>query len=131
MAVETGAREQDSPTLAFEEFWRWVTQHPNCIVRAGTTDTVLYDDDDLHWHFTNEGPDAYLCQLIRGKRLLGELVIKPEAVSYVQGYRGDHDDEFVFEMIAEAEDERSAVYFFVLSHAFDAPEPPSPGRAVH
>ncbi len=53
-------------------------------------------------------------------------MIKPETVSYVQGYRGDHDDEFVFEMIAEGEEDRAAAYFFVLSHAFDAPEPPTP-----
>ncbi len=59
MAVETEAREQDSPTLAFDEFWRWLVLHPNCIVRAGTADSVLYDDDDLHWHFANEGPEAY------------------------------------------------------------------------
>ena len=131
MAAETETRERDSPTLAFDQFWRWLVLHPNCIVRAGTADSVLYDDEDLHWHFANEGPDAFLCQLIRGKRLLGELVIKPEAVSYVQGYRGDHDDEFVFEMIAVGEEDRSAAYFFVMSHAFDAPEPEGTGRAVH
>jgi hypothetical protein len=131
MAVETPTREQDSPTLAFDEFWRWLVLHPNCIVRAGTADSVLYDDDDLHWHFGNEGPDAFLCQLIRGKRLLGEMVIRPDTVSYVQGYRGDHEDEFVFEMIAEGEEDRAAAYFFVLSHAFDAPETPTTGRAVH
>jgi hypothetical protein len=131
MTVETPPREQDSPTLAFDEFWRWLVLHPNCIVRAGTADTVLYDDDDLHWHFANEGADAFLVQLIRGKRLLGELVIRPDTVSYVQGYRGDHEDEFVFEMIAEGEEDGAAAYFFVLSHAFDAPETPTTGRAVH
>ena len=131
MPVETEARERDSPTLAFDEFWRWLILHPNCIVRAGTADCVLYDDDDLHWHFASEAAETFLCQLIRGKRLLGEMVIKSETISYVQGYRGDHDDEFVFEMIAEAEEDRTALYFFVLSHAFDAPEPPTTGRAVH
>jgi len=131
MPVETEAREHDSPTLAFDEFWRWLILHPNCIMRAGTADCVLYDDEDLHWHFASEGAETFLCQLIRGKRLLGEMVIKSETISYVQGYRGDHDDEFVFEMIAEAEEDRTALYFFVLSHAFDAPEPPTTGRAVH
>ena len=131
MTVETPEREHDSPTLAFNEFWRWLVLHPNCIVRAGTPESVLYDDDDLHWHFSNEGPDAFLCQLIRGKRLLGELVLHPETVSYVQGYRGDHEDEFVFEMIAEGEVDRAAVYFFVLSHAYDGPDTPATGRAVH
>lgn len=131
MTVETPQRGQDSPTLAFDEFWRWLVQHPNCIVRAGTADSVLYDDDDLHWHLANEGPEAHLCQLIRGKRLLGELVVRPESVSYVQGYRVDHEEEFVFELIAEGEEDRVAAYFFVMSHAFDAPETPSTGRAVH
>src|SRR5688572_20766522 len=68
MPVETEARERDSPTLAFDEFWRWLILHPNCIVRAGTADCVLYDDDDLHWHFASEAAEIYLCQLIRGKR---------------------------------------------------------------
>ena len=131
MTVESRSSEHDSPTLAFDEFWRWLVLHPNCIVRAGTADSVLYDDDDLHWHFANEGHDAFLCQLIRGKRLLGEMVLRSETVSYVQGYRGDHEDEFVFEMIAEGEEDRAAAYFFVLSHAYDGPETPTTGRAVH
>ncbi|MDX1384552.1 MAG: hypothetical protein R3190_12950, partial [Thermoanaerobaculia bacterium] len=118
MALDTTAGA--SPTLSFQNFWSWLVAHPNCILRAGTPETVIYDDDDLHWHFANAGPETMVVQLLRGKRLVGELLVQPEAVSYVQGYEGDHD-EFVFELISENERERASSYFFVLSHAYDDP----------
>ena len=31
-------------TLPFEKFWNWLVTHPNCILRAGTPEAVLYDD---------------------------------------------------------------------------------------
>ena len=129
MALDTTASEH--PTLSFQDFWSWLVGHPNCILRAGTAKTTIYDDDDLHWHFASEGPETMVVQLIRGKRLMGELLVQPEIVSYVQGYDGDHDEEFVFELIAENEQERSSAYFFVLSHGYDDPGPSEPGRAIH
>ena len=121
-----------TPTLPFDEFWAWLIAHPNCILRAGTAEAILYDDDDLHWHFAAEGPETMVVQLIRGKRLMGELLVQPEVVSYVQGYDGDHDEEFIFELITENERERASAYFFVLSHGYEdlAGEEPQ-GRAVH
>lgn len=130
MTTDQPAHESDSPTLTFDAFWNWLLGHPNCILRAGAPDCILYDDEDLHWHFAAEGPDSLVVQLIRGKRLSGELFIQPEAVSYVQGYAGEQEGEFVFELISESERERFSAYFFVLSHAYDAPDGPS-GRAVH
>ena len=44
-------------TLPFDTFWNWLMLHPNCILRAGTADAVIFDDDDLHWHFAQEGPE--------------------------------------------------------------------------
>lgn len=120
----------DEPlTLPFETFWGWLVAHPNCILRAGTPEAVLYDDEDLHWHFATEGPQMLLVQVIRGKRLIGEILLEPEGVTYVQGSAGDVEDEFVFELIAEGESERMVAYFFVLAHGFDveteAPHTPS------
>ncbi|MGB6366978.1 MAG: hypothetical protein WBG93_09130, partial [Thermoanaerobaculia bacterium] len=60
-----------TPTLSLEAFWSWLLTHPNCIVRAGTREAVIYDDEDLHWHLANEGPETLLVQLVRGKRLVG------------------------------------------------------------
>ena len=121
---------EDTLTLAFEAFWSWLTTHPNCIVRAGTPEAVLYDDDDLHWHFASEGSSTRLVQVLRGKRLLGELLVEPEEVTYVQGSAGDEEGEFLFELIAENETEQAVSWFFVLSHGYDTEGGSTPGR-VH
>ena len=116
-------------TYSFEEFWQWLMRHPNCILRAGSADAVLYDDDDLHWHFAAEGPILYL-QVIRGKRILGELAVDSDRVSYVEWVGEDPADEHLFELIAETPEQRIAVYFVVVSHAFEE-ETPVDERAVH
>jgi hypothetical protein len=126
MATET--IEHAGTTVPFDAFWTWVQAHPNCIIRAGTPDAVLYDDDDLHWHFTAEGTDTLVVQALRGKRLVGEILIGPADVAYVQGVSGE-EDEYVFELISETETDRVAAYYFVLSHAYDAQD--RSGRAVH
>ncbi len=115
--------------LSFETFWRWVNAHANCIVRAGTPEAVLYDDDDLHWHFTSED-DSLLVQVIRGKRLLGELFIQPNQVGYVQAVPQEREDEHVFELISETGDRPFAAYFFVMVHGYEEEAPLTRGR-VH
>lgn len=112
-----------TPTLSLEDFWSWLVTHPNCIVRAGTREAVIYDDEDLHWHLAPEGPETLLVQLIRGKRLVGEILIPREGIAYVQGVIGDQDGEFVFELVPESESDTSAVYFFVLTHGYDVQDP--------
>ncbi len=67
---------QAFPTLSFEAFYTWLQLHPSCILRAGTSDVSLYDDDDLHWAFVSEEQVLYV-QLVRGKRLIGELAVTP------------------------------------------------------
>jgi hypothetical protein len=120
----------DQPTLPFDVFWSWLLSHPNCIVRAGTPEAVLYDDEDLHWHFAQEEPETLVVQVLRGKLLVGELLIAPEQIAYVQGIASDRDHEFIFELITETETERFAAYFFVLVHGFDEDGEFSPIR-VH
>ena len=125
------ATQFSTPTLSFDDFWKWLVLHPNCILRAGSPDAVLYDDQDFHWHFATEGADLALVQVIRGKRLIGELLVQPEPVAYVQTFEGDHEDEHIFELISENEKDRYAAYFFVLSHGFDEDGFPPTARAVH
>ena len=98
-----------------------MVRHPNCILRAGTSDAVLYDDEDVHWHFAAEDDHTLVAQLFRGKRLTGELFVEPETIAYVQPVPGE--DEVSFELIATGEGEPVAAYFFVLSHGFDEEEP--------
>ena len=122
--------EHAAETLAFDAFWTWLQAHPNCIIRAGTPEAVLYDDEDLHWHFTAEGSDTLVVQVLRGKRLVGELLIAPADVAYVQAVAGE-EDEYVFELITEAETDRIAGHYFVLSHTYEPQDHPGSGRAVH
>lgn len=131
----------DPLTLPFETFWAWLVGHPNCVLRAGTPESALYDDDDLHWHFAmeasapTEGSNLLLVQVIRGKRLLGELFLDPEQISYVEGSAGEREDEFVFELITETDTDRLAAYYFVLTHGYDGgdarPHSPSAAQRVH
>ena len=121
----------DQPlTLPFAEFWDWVVTHPNCILRAGTPESILYDDEDLHWHFASEGPELLVVQLLRGKRMLGELLLAPEQISFVRGIGGEPDGEFIFELVQESESDDLAAYFFVLAHGYDEESPATPSR-VH
>ncbi len=117
-------------TLSFDGFWQWLLRHPNCILRAGTPDTVLYDDEDLHWHFAVDGV-LYFVQVIRGKRLMGEMMVETERVAYVQALGEEHEGEFLFELVSESETERVAAYFFVLSHGYDEADLDSSQHAVH
>lgn len=119
-----------TPTLTFDAFWSWLAAHPNCILRAGTPESVLYDDEDLHWHFAAEGENTQIVQVLRGKRLVGEILVEPEGVTYVQGSAGEADGEYLFELIAETESDRVAAYFFVLTHPFEPEGAFTPGR-VH
>ena len=120
-----------TPTLSFDVFWDWLIAHANCILRAGTPETVIYDDEDLHWHFAAENAETLLVQVIKGKRLVGELLIQPEQVAYAQGFQGDQEGEHIFELVTENENERLAAYFFVLSHGFDDDSGMPLGGRVH
>ena len=119
-----------TPTMSFEAFWGWVTSHPNCILRAGTRDTVVFDDDDLHWNFNGDDPSNLLVQVIRGKRLIGEILIPRQDIAFVQGVLGDQEGEFIFELVSGDESSQSALFFFVLTHGYESMDDPDPKR-VH
>lgn len=120
-----------TPTLTFEDFWPWLITHPNCVLRAGSRHAVIFDDDDYHWHFAQEDGGTHIVQVLRGKRLVGELVIRREGVAYVQGVLGDQENEFVFELISGDEREQNIAFFFVLTHGFDAQDLADGSSRVH
>ena len=90
----------NTDSLTLQDFWPWLGDHCNCILRAGTPDSILYDDDDFHWRFTQENPRTLLVQLVRGKRLIGEVFIEPELVSSVRMTPGEKD-EVIFRKVFE------------------------------
>jgi hypothetical protein len=117
-------------TFAFDVFWEWLGRHAGCIVRAGTPEAVLYDDDDLHWTFATEEEGTVVVQVLHGKRLIGEIFVDTEQIAYVQSVPTDTPDEHTFELIAESESERFAPCFFVLVHGLELDEGGSPHQ-VH
>ncbi len=117
-------------TLPFTKFWTWLGQHPNCILRAGTPEVVLFDDDDLHWHFTTDDDGTLLVQLVRGKKLLAELAIAPQEVTWVQVEPGE-GEEVRFELQGEGDDAGVAAYHFVMSHGYDEEDAGDGRRFTH
>ena len=106
-------------TLSFLDFWRWLTAHPNCILRAGTTDSVLYDQEDFYWHFGSEETGTLLVQVVRGKRMIGEIFVDPEEIDYVESSPGEMEGEFLFQLVSEVESGPSRLFFFGMVHAYD------------
>lgn len=112
-------------TLSLQDFWPWLADHCNCILRAGTPDSILYDDDDFFWRFTHENPNTLLVQVVKGKRLVGEVFIEPDLVSSVRITPGEKE-EVIFDLMAEAEGEEQVLYYFVMAHGYDVHEPSLP-----
>lgn len=120
--------------LSFDQFWQWLQGHVNCIISAGTPDSVVYDHEDFHWHLGREGQegrDDFLVQVIRGKNLIGEVLIPAGVVTYVQGEpRGE--EEYIFDCYVESPEGPLATYYFTLSHGpEEEEEAPKQGRWVH
>lgn len=105
-------------SLSFKEFWPWLTGHPNCIVRAGTADSVVYDEDDYHWQFTEENARTLLVQVLRGKRPVAELFIEPGHISSVQITPGEKG-EYNFDLVALVQGQPQVIYYFVLTHSYE------------
>src|SRR5512136_489800 len=112
---------QAGSTLAFDKFWRWLKQHPNCILRAGTPDVWLHDQDDLHRHVDEDPERNPSVQLLRGKQLLAEIVLDVRDVLFVQATPDGEPGEghFLFEVVGGGRDEPYAVYHFLLGHGLE------------
>lgn len=122
MGSMSSKRTNTSPiTLPFEKFWGWLNVHANCILRAGTHDAALFDHEDYHWHLTAEDDITLIVQLVRGKELVGEIVIAASEIAYVQCEPGE-SDEFLFECIVENMAMREVAYHFVLAHGYEESE---------
>ncbi len=108
-------------TLAYDRFWRWLEDHPNCILEAGTEDCFLYDDDDLHWQLGADEDGNRFVQLVHGKQLVGELLIDPP-VLFVQARpdaTADEPDRFLFELIGGTSEEPYPLCHFLVAHGIE------------
>jgi hypothetical protein len=115
VTVETGT------TLAFDRFWRFLKQHANCIVRAGTVDTFLYDQEAFHWRLDEDEDRNPVIQLVWAKLLVGELVLDVRDVLYVEATPDEEGEagHFLFDLVGGSKEEPYAVYHVVMTHAFE------------
>ena len=107
-------------TLTFDKFWSWLAGHVNCIVRAGTPEAALFDHEEFHWTLTAEDERTLVVQVARGKELVGELVVYPAEIAYVQTEPGEQEGEWLFECIVEGESAREVAYHFLMAHEYEA-----------
>ena len=56
----------DNPVLLMNS-GKWLMGHPNCILRAGTPDTILFDDEDFYWHLAGTGVEPRVVQVLPRK----------------------------------------------------------------
>jgi hypothetical protein len=130
MSIKPRQAATAGTTLPFEKFWTWLQAHANCILRAGTPDTLLFDHEDYHWHLAAEDEATLIVQLVRGKELVGEILIAASEVAYVQ-HEPPEGEEFVFECVVETESAREVAYHFVMAHEYDEADSPSSRRWTH
>lgn len=119
---------QTGTTLKFDRFWKWLREHPNCILRAGTEEIWLFDQEELHWHLEEDAHRNPVVQLISGKRVFAELVMDVRDVLFVQathagaGLQGElqnGEQATLFEVVTSTEGEGFAPYHFLLAHPFE------------
>jgi hypothetical protein len=111
--------------LAVEQFWHWLAMHYNCILRAGSDDCVIYDQNYLHWHLLEDEDGLWVVQIIRGKEVITELVIDRTQVLYVE-VAEQEEEQVLFELMGSVDGEVRCFYHFLMAHGVES-EPPSHG----
>lgn len=107
--------------LEIDQFWAWINNHYNCILRAGGMGFVLFDQPDVHWHLWTDPEGMYIVQLLRGKDTTAEFYLNPGEVLYVVSSPGE-GEETLFELVGGAEGEATPMFHFLMSHPFEAEE---------
>lgn len=113
---------QSGAAIPFDEFWTWLKQHPNCILRAGNADCFLYDHDSFHWQIEEDADRNPNVLLLFGKTVVGEIVLDTRDVLFVQAVPDKESEEpgqFVFEVIGGSREEPFALYHFLMSHGVE------------
>lgn len=109
--------------LTFDAFWRWLQEHRNCLLQAGSPDVVLMDHESLHWEFFEETDGTAVVQAILGKALVGEVIVPRSDVLFVQSspdLEQPGSQAWNFECIGGTRDDSYPVFTFVLSHGMEA-----------
>lgn len=110
-----------SAPLTFEAFWRWLQEHRNCVLRVGSADVVLMDNELLHWDFFDE-EDRAVVQAILGKGLVGEVIIERGEILFVQAspdLEQPGSQAWNFELIGGTKGENYPLFSFLLTHGME------------
>lgn len=109
-------------TLTFRAFVQWIQEHTNCILGAGWGEATLFDHADLHWDLYEEDERRFIVQLVKGKALIGELVIEgrevhdvtigPDPEALTQGH-------YLAELFGDPKTGGEVLGHFVLSHGVE------------
>ncbi len=113
---------QTGTTIPFDQFWRWLKHHANCILRAGTRDLWLYDQEAFHWHLEEDAERNPVVQVYLGKNMVAELLLEARDILFVQSTpdaEGTEPGQFLFELVGGPREEPNAVYHFQLAHGFE------------
>lgn len=117
-------------SLSIDAFWAWLHLHYNCILRAGGTGFLLFDQADVHWHLGTDPDGICFVQLIRGKETTAEFFFNPADVHYVQTSAGE-EEQVLFECMGEDEGQTAPLCHFLLTHDYDAEELPQTRTWTH
>ncbi|MBL8956756.1 MAG: serine/threonine protein kinase [Myxococcaceae bacterium] len=108
--------------LTFDRFWRWLLDHPNCVIRAGSDDCTLIDHEDFHWDFLEEEEGDVVIQLVKGKALVAELILARRDVLFVQAsldVENASSGYWLFELIGGPKEETFTVAHVLMSHGIE------------
>lgn len=119
----------EAGTLSFEQFWKWLQRHTNCIIRVGNPDCYLYDHDDLHWHLDRDDQGGPVVELVWGKKLIADLSLELREVLFVEIVPDEQPGHYLFEVIGGPKDDPLPVYSFLLSHGYEE-ESSAPGHPL-
>ena len=110
-----------SAPLTFDAFWRWLADHRNCVLRVGSNDVVLMDNELMHWDFFDE-EDRAVVQAILGKALVGEVIIERSDVLFVQAspdLEQPGSQAWNFELMGGTRGEAYPLFSFLLTHGME------------
>jgi len=107
--------------VSFDRFWRWLTEHPHCVLRVGCSECALFDHENFHWGFSEEEGQA-LVQVFFGKQPIGEMVIeRSEVVSVQASIDSEEADKglWLFEVMAGSKEEPFVAWHFLMAHSME------------
>ena len=118
----TSSSSKTAAPLTFEAFWRWLQDHRNCLLRVGSADVVLMDNELLHWDFFEEDDGSTVVQAILGKSLVGEVIIERSDILFVQAspdLEQPASQAWNFECIGGSREENYPLFSFLMTHSME------------